>query len=185
MVPVKTPNRMPQSFPFASGQRSVFCGTQFGIFGRTKVAIDASQGAAQNEGVLEGRMRRILAAACVMFAVLIAAVNAQTSHLSGTVRDTSASLLPGVTVTVSGPALDKEKTTTTDHRGEFTFKNLPPDDAYVVTFALAGFRTVTQRKVALTSEKVTATDAVLTVADIPSVPRIIPDRYGFVPLSPQ
>ena len=130
-----------------------------------------------------GPMRRIVAAVCVMFAAVVASVNAQTSQLSGTVRDKSAARLPWVTVTVSGPALDKDQTTTTDHRGEFTFKNLPPDDAYVVTFALAGFRTVTQRKVALTSEKVTATDAVLTVADIPSVPRIIPDKYGFVPLS--
>lgn len=130
-------------------------------------------------------MRRYIAAVCVMLAVVVAVAYAQTSQLSGTVRDKSAALLPGVTVTVSGPALDKEQTTTTDHRGEFTFKNLPPNDAYVVTFSLAGFRTVTQRKVALASEKATATDVVMTVADVPDVPRFIRGRYGIVPLSPQ
>ena len=129
-------------------------------------------------------MRRYAAALCVMFAVVVAAVHAQTSELSGTARDKSGVPLPGVTVTVLGPALDKERITTTDHRGEFTFKDLPPHDAYVVTFSLAGFSTVTQKKVAVTSEKA-ATDAVMTVADPPSVPRIIPNRFGIVPLSPQ
>jgi hypothetical protein len=129
-------------------------------------------------------MRRYVAAVCVMFAVAAAAVSAQTARLSGTVRDKSAGLLPGVTVTIDGPALEKERTTTTDHRGEFAFKSLPADDAYVVTFSLAGFKSVVQKKVAVASDKVATTDAVMTVADIPTEPPTrIPNRFGIVPLS--
>ena len=129
-------------------------------------------------------MRRYVAAVCVMLAVAVAAVNGQTAQLSGTVRDRSAVLLPGVTVTVTGPALDKERTTTTDAQGKFTFKSLPPDDAYVVTFSLVGFNAVVEKKVAVASDKVATTDAVMTVADIPTGPPTrVPNRYGIVPLA--
>jgi hypothetical protein len=129
-------------------------------------------------------MRRYVAAVSVMLALVIAIVSAQTTQLSGTVRDKSAGVLPGVTVTVSGPALDKDQTTTTDARGKFTFKSLPPDDTYVVTFSLAGFNSIVQKKVAVASDKVATTDAVMTVADVPTEPPIrIPNRFGIVPLS--
>ena len=121
-------------------------------------------------------------------AVVVALVSAQTNQLSGTVRDRSGLVLPGVTVTVDGPALDGAQTTTTDSKGEFTFKSLPPDDAYVVTFSLTGFGVV-QKKVAIASDKAATTDAVMSVrvpTVIPAPPKNnFPSNYGVVLISPQ
>jgi outer membrane receptor protein involved in Fe transport len=92
-------------------------------------------------------MRRILA-----FAVLISALGpplfAQrtTGGISGTIRDASGSVLPGVAVAVSGPNVVGDQTTTTNEHGFYRILTLPPGE-YQVVFTMAGFKTTTHRGV--------------------------------------
>ncbi len=89
-------------------------------------------------------MRRVLAragAALVGLVLLPAAVFAQAS-ITGTVKDTSGAVLPGVTVEAASPALiEKVRTAVTDGSGQYRITELRPG-AYTVTFTLPGFNTV-------------------------------------------
>jgi hypothetical protein len=59
--------------------------------------------------------------------------------LTGTVRDASGGVLPGVTVEAASPALiEKVRTAVTDSSGVYRIVNLDPG-AYTLTFALEGF----------------------------------------------
>ncbi len=77
------------------------------------------------------------------------AVYAQGS-ITGTVRDTSGAVLPGVTVEVASPVLiEKTRTATTDATGQYRLVSLPPG-TYAATFTLLGFSTVRQGGIELT-----------------------------------
>ena len=83
-----------------------------------------------------------------LFLVTPAAAFAQAS-ITGTVRDTSGAVLPGVTVEASSPALiEKVRTATTDGNGQYRIVDLRAGE-YSVTFTLAGFSTVKREGVAL------------------------------------
>ena len=78
--------------------------------------------------------------------------SAQTSTISGTVRDASGGVLPGVTVEASSPALiEKVRTVVTDGEGKYSIVALRPG-TYSVTFSLPGFGTVKRDAVELTSD---------------------------------
>jgi hypothetical protein len=62
--------------------------------------------------------------------------------LSGTVRDTSGAVLPGVTVEAASPALiERVRTATSDGSGQYRITELPPG-TYALTFSLSGFGSV-------------------------------------------
>lgn len=64
------------------------------------------------------------------------------ASVSGTVRDTSNAVLPGVTVEASSPSLiEKTRSAVTDGTGQFRITDLP-SGRYAVTFTLPGFATV-------------------------------------------
>ena len=67
-----------------------------------------------------------------------------TSSLVGTVM-TEGSPLPGVTVTVTSPALQGSRTTVTGEGGGYTFPSLPPGN-YTITYELSGMSKVTQHQ---------------------------------------
>jgi hypothetical protein len=95
-------------------------------------------------------MRRSGAAYLVVALFLLAptGVFAQAS-VTGTVRDSSGAVLPGVTVEASSPALiEKVRTATTDGNGQYRIVDLRAGE-YTVTFTLAGFSTVKREGVAL------------------------------------
>ncbi|HEX6162272.1 MAG TPA: carboxypeptidase regulatory-like domain-containing protein [Vicinamibacterales bacterium] len=78
--------------------------------------------------------------------------SAQTSAISGTVRDASGGVLPGVTVEVSSPALiEKTRSTVTSGEGTYSILALRPG-TYTVKFELPGFATVIREGVELTSD---------------------------------
>ncbi len=77
----------------------------------------------------------------VAFAATVAAQGVQTGVLTGTVSDTTGGVLPGVTVSVSSPALQGTRTTVTDENGVYIFRGLPPG-RYAVTFELQGLQTM-------------------------------------------
>src|SRR5262252_3455958 len=82
-------------------------------------------------------------------ALIPTAVYAQGS-ITGTVRDTSGAVLPGVTVEVASPVLiEKTRTAATDSTGQYRLVSLPPG-IYTATFTLLGFSTVKQQGIELT-----------------------------------
>src|SRR5262245_927900 len=93
---------------------------------------------------------RILCGALCM-ALLPAIASAQTSTISGTVKDTSGAILPGVTVEVSSPALiERSRSAVTDGAGQYSITSLRPG-TYSIAFTLPGFNTVRRDLIELTS----------------------------------
>ena len=94
----------------------------------------------------------VAALGCLALAV---SASAQTSGgsaaISGTVKDTSGAVLPGVTVEAASPALiEKVRTVVTDEGGQYKLVNLPVG-TYSVTFTLTGFNTVKRDGIELTT----------------------------------
>src|ERR1700741_5694 len=58
----------------------------------------------------------------------------------GTIVDERGGALPGVTVNVSGPSLQRAQSTTTDGQGAYRVSNLPAG-VYRIEYAISGFRT--------------------------------------------
>ena len=88
-------------------------------------------------------MGRLVAASLVglVFLALPSGAFAQAS-VTGTVRDSSGAVLPGVTVEASSAALiEKVRAATTDGNGQYRIVDLRAG-SYVVTFTLPGFTTV-------------------------------------------
>ena len=84
-------------------------------------------------------------AICILlasYAWLPTAASAQQSSIAGLVTDASGSVLPGVTVEASSPALiEKTRVVTTDGTGQYRIVDLRPG-VYSVTFQLPSFSTV-------------------------------------------
>jgi Carboxypeptidase regulatory-like domain len=95
-------------------------------------------------------MRTVLKCLAIFVVLLIpASVFAQAS-LTGTVRDASGGVLPGVTVEASSPALiEKVRSATTDGTGQYRIIDLRPG-TYSLTFTLPGFNTVKRDGIELT-----------------------------------
>jgi hypothetical protein len=88
---------------------------------------------------------------------------AQTSNISGTVRDASGGVLPGVTVEAASPVLiEQTRSTVTSGSGTYSILALRPG-TYTVTFSLPGFSTVVREGVELTSDFTATINVDLTV----------------------
>ena len=93
---------------------------------------------------------RIFMLACIVLAPAFA--SAQTSSISGTVKDDTGAVMPGVTVEAASPALiEKVRSTTTSGNGQYSILALRPG-TYTVTFTLPGFTTVVRQGIELTSD---------------------------------
>jgi iron complex outermembrane recepter protein len=104
-------------------------------------------------------------------------------QLTGVVRDTTGSVVPGVTVSVTGEALTAPRTVVTDEHGEYAVDALPAG-RYLVTAAFSGFEpsrteidvgatTATFNVVLAVSslaERVTVTATKTGAADVQSIP---------------
>ena len=64
-----------------------------------------------------------------------------TGSINGTVADNTGAVLPGVTVTASGPALMGVQTAVTNETGAYRFPSLPPGN-YRLQYELSGFSNV-------------------------------------------
>src|SRR5688500_10854942 len=77
----------------------------------------------------------------VLALVLLPTVALAQATITGTVRDTSGAILPGVTVEASSPALiEKVRTVVTDGSGQYRIVDLRPG-VYSLTVTLPGFNT--------------------------------------------
>ena len=110
-------------------------------------------------------MRSLTVSCFAVLALVLTPVfaSAQTSAISGTVRDASGGVLPGVTVEVSSPALiEKTRSTVTSGAGTYSILALRPG-VYTVKFELPGFSTILREGVELTSDFTATINADLKV----------------------
>ena len=81
------------------------------------------------------------------------------ASITGTVRDVSGGVLPGVSVEASSPALiEKVRTAVTDGTGQYRIEALRPG-IYTVTFSLAGFSPVRREGIELSGSFVATVNA--------------------------
>jgi hypothetical protein len=106
----------------------------------------------------------IRATIVVTFLLLLPAVaRAQQGQIAGTVRDATGSVLPGVLVEATSPALiEKVRTATTDASGQYRITNLPVG-TYSVSFTLEGFARQKRDDIVLTTNFTAPINGVLTV----------------------
>src|SRR5687767_5725801 len=95
-------------------------------------------------------MKRICLGAFVMVSLLTLVVPqaaAQTSgRVNGTVTDNTGAVLPGVTITATGPALMGPRVAVTNDEGSYRFPTLPPGN-YRLSYELGGFGTVVREPI--------------------------------------
>lgn len=85
--------------------------------------------------------RGVMVALLVLVGATAYGQGVQTGVLTGTVSDADGLVLPGVTVTVTSPALQGSRTDVTDENGVYSVRGLPPGQ-YTLQFELSGMRTV-------------------------------------------
>ena len=90
----------------------------------------------------------------------------QTGSMRGRVVDTSGETLPGVSITVTGPALIGKEATVTNERGLFRIVSLPPGKDYVVLAELAGFQPVKRENLIVQVGATLAVDIQMQQSDI-------------------
>src|SRR6185436_11720208 len=102
----------------------------------------------------------------VLPAVAVPAAAQVTGTIAGTTKDASGAVLPGVTVTVTGPALQRASASATSSAdGTYRVTLLPPG-TYDVKFELSGFSAVSRRAVEVAINQQTTVDASLAVGGV-------------------
>jgi hypothetical protein len=98
------------------------------------------------ENIMRGALKAVL---ILMAAVLLPSLASAQGTLTGTVRDQSGAVLPGVTVEASSPALiEKVRSAVTDSAGQYRIPGLNPG-TYSLTFTLTGFNVVRRENIEL------------------------------------
>jgi hypothetical protein len=96
------------------------------------------------------RFKVVVLALVALFATsAIAGAQSQTGSIFGKVSDASGGVLPGVTVTVTGPVLLQPLTAVTSETGSYQFPRLEIG-TYTVRFELTGFKTVVNEGIQVT-----------------------------------
>jgi hypothetical protein len=86
--------------------------------------------------------RTVLAVLLVLGIALPAVAQVQYGSISGTIVDGQKLALPGVTITLSGPAMQGSRIAVSDSNGNFRFAPVPPGRNYTLKFELSGFAIV-------------------------------------------
>ena len=111
-------------------------------------------------------MRTVLKSLTLLVVLLLPATVLAQASLTGTVRDASGAVLPGVTVEAASPALiEKVRTATTDGAGQYRIVDLRAG-TYSLTFTLPGFITVKRDGIELTGSQVLTIPADLRVGGV-------------------
>jgi hypothetical protein len=113
-------------------------------------------------------MRRMILGALVLLltAATAWAAQEQTGVLQGRAADSSGAVLPGVTVTVSGPTiLGGARSTTTSDQGTYRIPAIPIG-LYTVSFELSGFQTAVFKDIRVQAGATFSVDAQLGVGTV-------------------
>jgi len=106
-----------------------------------------------------------IGAALIVFLIQAAAWAQATAQLSGTVKDSSGAVLPGVTVTVTQTDTGFSRTVVTETSGTYVVPNLPTGP-YKLEASLQGFRTYAQTGIVLQVNGNPTINIVLAVGDV-------------------
>src|SRR6185436_18229034 len=86
--------------------------------------------------------------------------------ITGSVKDTSGAVLPGVSVEAASPVLiEKVRSSITDAAGQYRIEDLRPG-TYTITFTLPGFTTFRREDVELTGSFIATINADLKVGTL-------------------
>ena len=101
------------------------------------------------------RLTRSRLAVCLCFVVVTGLVHARearaqsagatTAAIDGTVSDSSAAALPGVTITATSPTLQGSRASVTNADGAYRLPQLPPGE-YRLVYEMPGFATIVREK---------------------------------------
>jgi hypothetical protein len=112
---------------------------------------------------------RVLAASAILLAFGLAPAAAQTGQvfgeLVGKVADDQGGVLPGVTVSLSGPAMMGTQTATTNERGIYRFPGVNTG-TYTMKFELTGFSPLIREGVVVAVRQTVTIDAALKLASV-------------------
>jgi hypothetical protein len=112
------------------------------------------------------RFKVVVLALVALFATsALASAQSQTGEIFGKVTDSSGAILPGVTVTVTGPVLLQPLTAVTSETGTFQFPRIEIG-TYSVKFELAGFKTVVNQGIVVTVGFSAAVNAQLGISTV-------------------
>src|SRR6478672_8807982 len=99
---------------------------------------------------MRSRVTAMLAALAIVLGAASAWAQSQTGEIFGKVTDASGAVLPGVTVTLTGPSLLQPQVATTSETGSFQFPRLNVG-TYSVKFELPGFKTIIKQGIRVTA----------------------------------
>src|SRR5262249_3560490 len=123
----------------------------------------------KSEYLSEGKMKRagIVYVAIVPLFILsaITAWGQATAQISGTVRDQSSAVLPGVEITATQTETRAARKTLTNETGTYVLSNLPLGP-YKLEAALAGFRTFVQSGIVLQVNSAPVINPVMEVGQV-------------------
>src|SRR5947209_14600102 len=111
---------------------------------------------------------RLIAVALVAFfatGVATASAQSQVGEIFGKVTDQSGAVLPGVTVTLTGPVLLQPLTAVTSETGTYQFPRLEIG-TYAVKFELTGFKTVVNQDIFVTVGFRAAVNAAMGISQV-------------------
>src|SRR4051794_27908221 len=112
------------------------------------------------------RFKVVVLALVALFATsALASAQSQTGEIFGKVTDASGAVLPGVTVTVTGPVLLQPLTAVTSETGTYQFARIEIGE-YAVKFELAGFKTVVNQGIRVTVGFAAAVNAQLGISSV-------------------
>lgn len=112
-------------------------------------------------------MRRLILSVALLAAALAlpGIAYAQNAQVTGTLKDQSGAVLPGVTVTAKNDATGLTRSAVTDGSGQYRLPALPPGN-YIVTAELQGFGTETRPDIVLVIDQTAIIDFMLKPAGV-------------------
>src|SRR5688572_11951882 len=99
--------------------------------------------------------------------LLVAPLAAQdnSATINGRVTDSTGAFIPGVTVSLTSPAIQGSRSAVTDETGSYRFNLLPPG-TYTVNYELPGFKTLIREGIIVQGSRTVTLPVVLEVATV-------------------
>ena len=121
----------------------------------------------RGRGALLAHPRLIGAVTCVflLFGVTPALAQRTSGVLHGTVADASGGVIPGVTVTLRGVAVQGVPTAVTTESGTYRFPSVPPG-TYALEFTLGGFETLRREGISVSAADALEVNVVMRVSAV-------------------